>query len=104
MSTAGQRARKNLECAAPPLGEIIFYPTLRRKKGRKKRSRRGVVPPRSALALFMALVLGTDNHNLAVPFDYLALIAHRLYRRSNFHNKSPFGSRNSRAGRARQFP
>ena len=40
---------------------------------------------RSALALFMALVLGTDNHNLAVPFDYLALIAHRLYRRSNFH-------------------
>ena len=50
---------------------------------------------RSALALFMALVLGTDNHNLAVPFDYLALIAHRLYRRSNFHNKSPFAHEKS---------
>ena len=57
---------------------------------------------RSALALFMALVLGTDNHNLAVPFDYLALIAHRLYRRSNFHNISPFVSQFFRAGRARK--
>ena len=34
----------------------------------------------------MALVLGADHHNFAVPFDDLALIAHRLYRRSNFHN------------------
>lgn len=38
-----------------------------------------------ALSLFMALVLGTDNHNLAVSFNYLAFIAHRLYRRSDFH-------------------
>ena len=33
----------------------------------------------------MALVLGTDDHNLAVSLYYLAFIAHRLYRRSNFH-------------------
>lgn len=39
-----------------------------------------------ALSLLMALVLGTDNHNLAVSLDYLAFIAHRLYRRSNFHD------------------
>ena len=89
MSTAGQRARKNLECAAPPLGEIIFYPTLRRKKGRKKRSRRGVMPPRSALALLMALVLGADDHNLAVPFDDFAFVAHGFDRRSDFHKIPP---------------
>lgn len=34
---------------------------------------------RLALALFVALVLGTDNHNLAVSFDNFAFIAHRLY-------------------------
>ena len=50
----------------------------------------------SALALLVALVLGADDHHLAVSLDYLALIAHRLYRRSNFHNKSPLNSRNSR--------
>ena len=38
-----------------------------------------------ALSLLMAFVLGTDNHNLAVSLNYLAFIAHRLYRRSNFH-------------------
>ena len=38
-----------------------------------------------ALSLLMALVLGTDNHNLAVSFNYLAFVAHRLYRRSDFH-------------------
>ena len=50
----------------------------------------------------MALVLGADDHNFAVSLDYLALIAHRLYRRSYFHNKSPFGSQFFRAGRARK--
>lgn len=33
----------------------------------------------SALALFMALVLRADYHNFAVSFNYLALVAHRLY-------------------------
>ena len=32
-----------------------------------------------ALALLMALVLRTNNHNLTVSLDYLAFIAHRLY-------------------------
>lgn len=32
-----------------------------------------------ALALLMALVFRTNNHNLAVSLDYLTLIAHRLY-------------------------
>jgi len=34
----------------------------------------------------MALALGTDNHYSAVSFDNFALIAHRFYRRSNFHD------------------
>ena len=38
-----------------------------------------------ALSLFMALALGTNYHYSAVSFDYFALIAHRFYRRSNFH-------------------
>lgn len=42
-----------------------------------------------ALSLLMALVLGTDNHNLAVSFDDLALVAHRLNRGSYFHNCTP---------------
>jgi hypothetical protein len=32
-----------------------------------------------ALTLLMALVFGTDDHNLAVSFDNFALVAHRLY-------------------------
>lgn len=35
--------------------------------------------------MLVALVLGTDNHYLAVSFNYLALVAHRFYRRSYFH-------------------
>ena len=31
------------------------------------------------LSLLVALVLGTDNHNFAVSFYYLALVAHGLY-------------------------
>ena len=42
----------------------------------------------------MALVLGTDYHYLAVSFNYLALIAHRLYRRSYFHKNTPFSRKN----------
>lgn len=38
-----------------------------------------------ALSLFVALTLGADNHNSAVSLDNFALIAHRFYRRSNFH-------------------
>ena len=38
-----------------------------------------------ALSLFVALALGADNHNSAVSLDNFALIAHRFYRRSNFH-------------------
>ena len=37
------------------------------------------------LSLFMALVLGADNHYFAVSFNNFALVAHRFYRRSNFH-------------------
>ena len=40
-----------------------------------------------ALSLLMALVLGTDDHNLAVSLDNLAFIAHRFNRRSYFHKK-----------------
>ena len=39
-----------------------------------------------ALSLLMAPVLGTDDHNFAVSLNNFALIAHRLYRRSDFHN------------------
>ena len=41
------------------------------------------------LSLLVALVLGTDNHNFAVSFNYFALVAHRLYGRSNFHFLTP---------------
>ena len=34
----------------------------------------------------MALVFGTDYHNFAVSFNYLALVAHGFYGRSYFHN------------------
>lgn len=33
----------------------------------------------------MALALGADDHNSTVSFDNFALIAHRFYRRSDFH-------------------
>ena len=33
----------------------------------------------------MALVLGADYHDFAVPSDNFALVAHRFYRRSYFH-------------------
>ena len=33
----------------------------------------------------MALALGADYHYSAVSFDNFALVAHRFYRRSNFH-------------------
>ena len=42
-----------------------------------------------ALSLFMALALGANYHNSTVSFDNFALIAHRFYRRSYFHNFSP---------------
>ena len=42
-----------------------------------------------ALTLFMALVLRTNYHNFAVSFNYLALVAHRFYGRSYFHNSTP---------------
>ena len=42
-----------------------------------------------SLSLLIALVLVTDNHNLAVSFDDRALVAHRLNRGSYFHNCTP---------------
>ncbi len=33
----------------------------------------------SALSLFMALVLGANDHDLAVSFDDFAFVAHRFY-------------------------
>ena len=42
-----------------------------------------------ALSLLVVFVLGTDNHDFAVSFNNFALIAHRFYRRSDFHNISP---------------
>ena len=38
-----------------------------------------------ALSLLMALALGADYHNSAVSLDNFALVAHRFYRRSDFH-------------------
>ena len=38
------------------------------------------------LSLFVVGVLGANNHNLAVALDDLAFIAHRLNRRSDFHD------------------
>jgi hypothetical protein len=32
-----------------------------------------------ALSLFVALVLGTNNHNFAVSLDNFAFVAHRLH-------------------------
>ena len=43
----------------------------------------------SALALFMALVFGADDHNFAVPFDDFAFVAHGFDRRSDFHIVPP---------------
>ena len=40
-----------------------------------------------SLTLFMALVFRADNHYFAVSFVNFAFIAHRLYRRSDFHKK-----------------
>ena len=37
------------------------------------------------LSLLVALALGADNHYSTVSFDNFALIAHRFYRRSDFH-------------------
>lgn len=37
----------------------------------------------------MALVFTTNNHYFSVSLDYFAFIAHRLYRRSDFHKKYP---------------
>ena len=48
----------------------------------------------------MALILGTDDHNLAVSLDNLAFVAHRFNRRSYFHKKTPFLAKISRLGRA----
>ena len=33
----------------------------------------------------MALALGADHHHSAVSFNNFALVAHRFYRRSDFH-------------------
>ena len=45
----------------------------------------GLVKRFLALSLFMALTFWTNYHNSAVSFDNFALIAHRFYRRSDFH-------------------
>ncbi len=45
-----------------------------------------------ALSLLMALVFGTNYHNFSVSLNDFALIAHRLYRRSDFHNFLLFSS------------
>ena len=42
-----------------------------------------------ALSLFMALIFGADDHNFAVSLDDLALVAHRFYGRSDFHDMLP---------------
>lgn len=39
----------------------------------------------SALSLLMTLVFGTNYHYFSVSLDYLALIAHGFYGRSDFH-------------------
>lgn len=39
----------------------------------------------STLLLFMLFVLGTNDHDRSVSFDYLAFIANRFHRWSDFH-------------------
>lgn len=51
--------------------------------------RAGTCIPFLALTLFMALVLGADDHDLAVSLNDFALVAHRLDRRSDFHFMIP---------------
>ncbi len=76
MSTAVPRAW--LECCPHAYGAIIFK--IGGERRARMQSRRGAGKKRpSALTLFMTLVLGTDYHNFAVPFDYLALVAHGFY-------------------------
>lgn len=58
-----------------------------RKKLRDTAERRIYAFFKLALALLMRLILGTNHHNFAVSFNNFAFIAHRLYRRSDFHNK-----------------
>ena len=38
-----------------------------------------------ALSLLVFGIFGTNNHNFAITFDNLALVAHGLYRRFYFH-------------------
>ena len=59
----------------PVKGARDFRP-LRRKNTRG----------RLTLTLFVALVFRANNHNFAVSFNYLALVAHGFNRRSDFHN------------------
>ena len=43
-------------------------------------------PKGSALTLLVIGILGADNHNSAVSFDDLALVAHGFNTGSDFHN------------------
>src|SRR5579884_3358532 len=54
--------------------------------GRSTPRIRGMVVPRSALALLVARVLA-DHQQLAVPADQLALLADTLDARSHFHRR-----------------
>ena len=65
----------------PNYGIILLYHTVTRAVKRFLENFTGFL----ALSLFMALALGADNHNSTVSFNYFALIAHMLYRRSDFH-------------------
>ncbi len=65
----------------PKYGIILLYHTPSRSVKRFLENFYGFL----ALSLFMALTLGADYHNSAVSFDYFALVAHRFYRRSDFH-------------------
>jgi len=65
----------------PNYGIILLYHTVTRYVKHFLENFTGFL----ALSLFVALALGANYHYSTVSFDYFALIAHRLYRRSYFH-------------------
>ncbi len=46
---------------------------------------KSILMPRSALALLVARITGTDDPDLAVTFDDLAEFTSAFHRRSDFH-------------------
>ena len=62
---------------------VIYMPIVRAQTQKIGMTRlllaHEIIVALSALSLFMALVLGADDHDLAVSFDDFAFVAHRFY-------------------------